>query len=131
MTSAPALTETILALEARRIDAMVKKDIPTLEALLADELSYTHSGGHSDTKGSFLELISSGRGQYLGVDFPDRLVIPWGDNAAVVRGTAVISLANRDPYAVFFVDVWALRDGAWRLLAWQATRVAPPGTPAH
>jgi hypothetical protein len=31
--------------------------LKTLDALLADDLSYTHSGGTTDTKSSFLALI--------------------------------------------------------------------------
>ncbi len=112
----------ILELEARRIGAMVKRDIATLDELLADELSYTHSGGYSDTKTSFISFIRD-RGNYLAVDFPERQVIPWGDSSVIVRGIAVISLVEKAPYQVFFIDVWAQREGAWKMVAWQATRV--------
>ena len=116
------MEQMILALEARRIGAMVKKDIATLDELLAADLSYTHSGGYSDTKTSFITFIRD-KGNYLSVDYLQKQVIPWGDSSVVVRGIAVISLAEKAPYQVFFVDVWALRDGAWRMVAWQATRV--------
>ena len=112
----------ILGLEARRIAAMVKKDIATLDELLADDLSYTHSGGYSDTKTSFISFIRD-KGNYLAVDFPQRQVIAWGDSSVIVRGIALISLVEKTPYQVFFVDVWAKRDGAWKMIAWHATRV--------
>ena len=48
----PSLPQKILDLETKRIAAMVAKDIPALDALLADDLSYTHSGGTTDTKAS-------------------------------------------------------------------------------
>src|SRR6185295_12856007 len=51
------LKKTILDLEAKRIGAMVHKDLATLDALLADDLTYTHSGGTTDTKASFITLI--------------------------------------------------------------------------
>jgi hypothetical protein len=35
--------QTIIALDKKRMDAMCHKDIPTLHALLADDLVYTHS----------------------------------------------------------------------------------------
>src|SRR4029450_1136152 len=72
-----SLENRILSLEARRIEAMVKKDIATLDALLADDLTYTHSGGTTDTKASFIALIKE-RGRYLGVDYSKTEVIPWG-----------------------------------------------------
>jgi len=116
------LERKILDLEKQRIAAMVKKDIATLDALLADDMSYTHSGGTTDTKASFIKLIKE-RGRYLGVDYSNTQVITSGANAVIVRGIAQIRLENTPAYPVIFVDVWVLRDGAWKMAAWQATRV--------
>jgi len=116
------LGKKILDLEKQRITAMVKKDIATLDALLADDMSYTHSGGTTDTKASFIKLIKE-RGRYLGVDYSNTQVITSGANAVIVRGIAQIRLENTPAYPVIFVDVWVLRDGAWKMVAWQATRV--------
>jgi hypothetical protein len=118
-----SLEQKILTLEAKRIAAMVKKDIPTLDALLGDDLSYTHSGGTMDTKASFITLIKE-RGRYLGVDYSGTQVIPLNGNTVVVRGRALIRLEDTPSYTVLFIDVWALRDGAWKMVAWQATRIA-------
>ena len=120
--------QEILALEARRISAMTRQDVATLDVLLADDLTYTHSRGETDTKASFLELIRNpgDHGRYLSVEFSNTLVIPLGD-AAIVRGRAQITL-ERPPgqpalsYPVLFLDVWERRRGDWRLVAWQATR---------
>jgi ketosteroid isomerase-like protein len=116
------LEKKILALEQQRIAAMVKKDIATLDKLLADDMSYTHSGGTTDTKASFIKLIKE-RGRYLGVDYSNTQVITSGTNAVIVRGIAQIRLENTPAYPVIFVDMWVLRDGAWKMVAWQATRV--------
>jgi hypothetical protein len=118
-----SLEQKILALEAKRIAAMVKKDIATLDALLGDDLSYTHSGGTTDTKASFITLIKE-RGRYLGVDYSGTQVVPLSGNTVVVRGRALIRLEDTPSYTVLFLDVWALRDGAWKMVAWQATRIA-------
>jgi ketosteroid isomerase-like protein len=118
-----SLEGRILSLEAKRIEAMVKKDIATLDALLADDLTYTHSGGTTDTKASFITLIKE-RGRYQGVDYSNTQVIPFaGGTAVAVRGRAQIRLEGVAGYPVLFLDVWALRDGAWKMVAWQATRV--------
>jgi ketosteroid isomerase-like protein len=118
-----ALESKILDLETKRIAAMVKKDIATLDALLADDLTYTHSGGTTDTKSSFIALIKE-RGRYQGVDYSNTQVIPFpGGNAVAVRGRAQIRLEGVAGYQVIFLDVWTLRDGVWRMIAWQATRV--------
>jgi hypothetical protein len=118
-----ALENRIRSLEAKRIEAMVKKDIATLDALLADDLSYTHSGGTTDTKASFITLIKE-RGRYQGVDYSNTQVIPFaGGRAVAVRGRAQIRLEGVASYPVLFLDVWAQRDGAWKMVAWQATRI--------
>jgi hypothetical protein len=113
--------QEILRVEARRIDAMVALDLEALDPILADDLSYSHSSGRTDTKTSFLELVRSGH--YLGVDFLKRDVVPCG-NAAVVRGHAQMRV-NHDgenlSYPILFLEVYALR-GTWQLVAWQATR---------
>jgi ketosteroid isomerase-like protein len=118
-----ALEAKILGLETKRIAAMVSKDLATLDALLADDLTYTHSGGTTDTKASFIALIKE-RGRYQGVDYSNTQVVPFpGGNAVAVRGRAQIRLEGVASYTVLFLDVWALRDGAWKMVAWQATRV--------
>jgi hypothetical protein len=113
----------IRGLEARRIDCMVRKDLQGLSPLLADDLSYSHSSGRTDTKASFLELVR--KGHYLGVDFATSAVIVSGD-AAVVRGLARMHVTGEDGaelrYPVLFLDVYVRRNGHWQLLAWQATR---------
>jgi Domain of unknown function (DUF4440) len=118
-----ALESKILGLETKRIAAMVSKDLGVLDALLADDLTYTHSGGTTDTKASFIALIKE-RGRYQGVDYSNTQVVPFpGGNAVAVRGRAQIRLEGVPSYAVLFLDIWALRDGAWKMVAWQATRV--------
>jgi ketosteroid isomerase-like protein len=121
-TNGAGLEKKILDLEKQRIAAMVKKDVATLDALLADDMSYTHSGGTTDTKASFIKLIRE-RGRYLGVDYSNTQVITSGANAVIVRGIAQIRLENTPAYPMIFVDVWVLRNGAWKMVAWQATRV--------
>jgi ketosteroid isomerase-like protein len=121
--AAQDLAKTILELETRRIAAMVRRDVATLDALLADDLSYTHSGGRTDTKASFVAFIRE-KGDYVAVDFLSREVVPIpGGTAVVARGRAEIRLEDTPPYQVLFLDVWALRDGAWKMVAWQATRL--------
>ena len=121
-----ARREEILALDRKRADAMVRQDVETLARLLADDLSYTHSDGRTDTKESFLSLISGSAIRYLGVDYSNQKVTDCGD-AVIVRGIARMRLL-RDPggaqdYSVLFLDVWARRGGRWQMAAWQATRI--------
>jgi len=116
----------ILALEELRIQAMVRRDRAALNSLLADDLSYTHSGGRTDNKATFLALIDSPESSYLGVDYSETEVIPALE-AVIVRGRAQIRLeratGEKLSYPVWFLDIYARRDGGWQMVAWQATRV--------
>ena len=121
------LKQEILDIEAKRVAAMVERDISALSRILADDLTYTHSGGRIDDKASFIALIEDTQSSYLGVDFyPGTEVIPCGDGAVLVRGKAQIRLeritGEKPSYPVWFVDVFSKRDGRWQLVAWQATR---------
>ena len=121
-----SLTQEILELERTRVAAMVAKDLDTLAAILGDDLTYTHSGGRTDTKESFLKLIGNPEQGYDGVDYRDEEVIRLGADAAVVRGIAQIRLwrpgGEKISYPVLFVNVFTRRDGRWQNVAWQATR---------
>ena len=121
------LKQEILALERQRVEAMVDRDLAFLERILADDLSYTHSGGRTDTKASFVKLIADPTHGYLGVDYSDEDVRPCGSQGAIVRGRAQIRLiregGEKISYPVLFVDVYAQRDGRWQMVAWQATRI--------
>jgi hypothetical protein len=122
-----ALRQEILDIESRRVKAMVQRDLAALDGILADDLTYTHSGGRIDDKASFLALIEDTESSYLGVDFyPGVEVIPCGDGAVLVRGKAQIRLeratGEKPSYPVWFVDVFSKRDGRGQLVAWQATR---------
>ena len=122
-----SLQQDILDVELRRIAAMVERDLATLESVLADDLLYTHSSGRSDSKESFLKLIADPSSTYLGVDYSNEEVRPCGNEARVVRGRAQIRLLRATgenlSYPVLFQDVYALRDGRWQMVAWQATRI--------
>ena len=121
------LHREILDLELKRVAAMVGRDLAFLDAILADDLTYTHSGGRTDTKASFIELIGDPAHSYLGVDYSGEEVRPCGGDAAVVRGRAQIRLlgagGEQISYPVLFLDVYARRDGRWQMVAWQATRI--------
>jgi hypothetical protein len=124
--------EEVLALQRRRADAMIRQDIEALGDLLASDLSYTHSDGRTDTRESFLALISGTTLQYVGVDYSNLEAIGFGE-AVLVRGLARIRLRRppdqRLDYPVLFVDLWARRGETWQTIAWQATRAPSAEVP--
>ena len=113
--------DEIIALENRRIEAMTKGDVQALEEILADDLIYTHTTARLDTKASFIDAIKSGRSNYKSVDTSDVSVRQFGDSA-VVTGHAKFHVGD-NKFEARFIDVYAKRNGAWQMVAWQSTRL--------
>ncbi|MDA0264135.1 MAG: nuclear transport factor 2 family protein [Chloroflexi bacterium] len=113
--------DEIIALENRRIEAMVSGDVAALGEILADDLIYTHTTARLDTKESFIDAVKTGRSNYKSVDREDVKVSQYGDTA-VVTGHAKFHVGD-NKFDARFIDVYAKRNNAWQMVAWQSTRV--------
>ena len=102
--------DEIMALEDRRIEAMISGDVEALGEILADDLIYTHTTARLDTKASFIEAIASGRSNYRAVERKDVEFRNLGDTA-VVTGHAKFHVGD-NKFEARFIDVYAKRNGA-------------------
>jgi len=117
--------QKIIDLDRQRMEAMAKKDIAALNALLSDDLVYTHSSARLDTKQSLIGAMESGSTVYTAVVPSDVVAQDLGD-AVVLTGVARISVtSNGNPinFGVRFTDVYANKGGQWQMVAWQSTRL--------
>jgi ketosteroid isomerase-like protein len=117
--------QQVLEAEKSRFDVMLKGDADALSSFLADELTYTHTTGRTDTKSSFVTSLKSGAVKYQAIEPEDRAVHVYGD-AAVVTGQAklkVVAGAQELSFRVRYTEVCVRRDGRWQLVAWQSTRL--------
>jgi hypothetical protein len=113
----------VLTAEDRRYDALLGPDLPTLERLFHDRLSYAHSSGVRDTKADYLAKIGSGYYAYARIDHPVERVDVLGDSAVVVgRMTADLSV-DGTPKTIdnLALAVWTRADGEWQLVAYAST----------
>lgn len=111
--------------QARRFEVMVGGNTAALAPLLADDLVYTHGSGQVETKAQFLESLASGRLRYRAIAAPDAVVRVYGE-AAVVTGRADVqaTAGGQDvAFAARYLAVYVREGGAWRLAAWQNTRL--------
>ena len=118
--------QMIIDLDRKRMTAMAEKDIATLNAVLADDLIYTHSSARLDTKQSLVGNMQSGSTVYNSVEPSDVKAQDLG-SAVVLTGIARIRVtSNGQPnaFAVRFTDVYANRGGKWQMVCWQSTRLA-------
>ena len=117
--------EALRQAENRRFAAMVRADTAALRPLLDDGLSYTHSNAMVETKESHLAAIGTRRTVYQAIT-PVSLSYRLVGELAI--GTGIVSAQGSLEGAAFEVKlrvttVHVRRDGTWRLLAWQSTRI--------
>ena len=117
--------QKIIDLDRQRMNAMGQKDIATLNALLSDDLIYTHSSARLDTKKSLIEAMESGKTVYTAVVPSDVKAQDLG-TAVVLTGVArihVLSNGKPNSFGVRFTDVYVDNGGQWQMVAWQSTRL--------
>ena len=129
--SASAQADSAEAAAERLRLVMIDPDRPRLEALVADELIYGHSGGKLDTKTSFIADLMNGNSDFVTIDITDQIVKVMND-VTVIHHTLTARTNDRGvagTVKLIVLQVWQRRDGAWRLVARQAVRF-PEKAPA-
>jgi ketosteroid isomerase-like protein len=117
--------QKIIDLDKKRMTAMAQKDVATLNAVLADDLVYTHSSARLDTKQSLVGAMQSGATVYTAVEPSNVHAQDLGDSV-VLTGVAAISVMSGgkpNSFRVRFTDVYANRGGQWQMVTWQSTRL--------
>jgi hypothetical protein len=122
------LTAQLVDLEHARCLAITNGDIPTLEALNRDDLTYTHTGGQTEDLSSFLSNIGTYPRVITRSD--DLTVRVYGD-VAVMTGTLHATFPARDggtePIALdsHALQVWVKEGESWKQSAFAASAQLP------
>ena len=105
--------------------AMLAADQAGLEALVADQLSYGHSGGVVESKAQFVSVIISKKTIYKSITLSEPNVAVVGNNAIARHIFSAEFEADGKPgqARVGVLQVWTKQDGRWKLLARQAFRL--------
>ncbi len=116
--------QKIIELDRKRMQAMADKDIATLNALISDDLVYTHSSARLDTKKSLIGNMESGSTVYTSVVPSDVKAQDLGDTVVLTGSCRISVMSNGKPnsFGVRFTDVYANKNGNWQMIAWQSTR---------
>jgi hypothetical protein len=117
-TDATAVAEAVAALT----NAMLAADKAQLETLVADQLSYGHSGGVIQTKAEFVDVIASKKTVYKSIVLSDQTVAVAGNNAIVRHAWASESESGGKSTLskIGVLQVWQKQGASWKLLARQA-----------
>ena len=123
-STASAQPEVAAAAERLRI-AMIDPTAASLGALVADDLSYGHSGGKVDTKASFIGDLVAGKSDFVSITITDQTIKVAGDVAIVRHTLAADTLDSGKPgkVALKILGIWQKQGGEWKMLARQAVRI--------
>lgn len=122
--STPAATAEVTATAEKLRLAMVDAHATTLDGLVADALSYGHSGGRVDTKQSFIGDLMNGKSDFVTLDLTEQTVQLSGD-VAMIRHALHASTndsGKAGTVSLKVLQVWQRQGGQWKLLARQAVR---------
>ncbi len=115
--------KAVRQVEDRRIKALIDDDYAALEAVLADDLTYTHSNALVDTKASYIESLKSGKTKYVAIEREPAKVRIYGDTAVFTGGAEMTLRGQPATIRLRYTLVYVQRDGRWQMVAWQSTRL--------
>jgi ketosteroid isomerase-like protein len=121
----PTAEKTINDSESALGEAMIHKDLATLDRLVGDDWTIQSDSGTMGTKAGFLDDVRSGALVIKSFRLHDVHVRVFGD-VAFVQGfdDEVSSYKGKDNSGTYnWLDVWQRRDGRWVSVATQLTRV--------
>ena len=120
-----AAEDDVERMEQERIQALLDVDMPTLNAIYADDFFYNVASGQSVSKAEYLPRYESGDIKINVAESESRDIRVYGNTALVngiVHVNATISGDRRD-LRLRYLNVWMKRATGWVLVARQATNI--------
>ena len=117
--------DTLIELEQMWDAAFHNHDPKFIETLLADEFVVTYGDGARGDKAKELSLALDFNQQVDSSDLDEFIVKVYGNTAVVWFTQHLVGPVKGKPVAVSYryVDVWVNREGKWKCVASQSTRV--------
>jgi hypothetical protein len=123
-----SVEDAVAAVEQRRIDALLTSDINVLDAIIDEHCTHVESNGTSRTKAAFLEDVAKREFSFDLFEIEENHIRIFGETA-VVTGTyrnIVRVRENLNPVKhARHLRVYVNRSSSWKLVAHQATEIAP------
>ena len=117
--------ETLIELEQKWDAAFRSRDVKLIETLLADEFVVTYEDGTRGDKAKELSLAADFNQQIDSSKQDEFIVKVYGNTAVVWFTLHLLGPVQGKPVAITYryIDVWVNRDGVWKCVASQSTRV--------
>ena len=121
--AAPAASDKDVATAVDHLtQAMLHKDIPQLQALTANNLTYGHSSGKVQNKQEFIADIETGRSGFKTLEMQKQTITLNGDTALVRNhfSAQAVNSGVEVPTEIENFQVWQKQKGKWLLIGRQA-----------
>lgn len=109
--------QEIMALERRRVEALIAGDVAALEKLMADDLVHVHGNGQLDDKAGYLHGVET-RYRFHSVERGDLSVRAYGDVAVVVgplrQIVSVEGVEKPSRISAVATQTWVRSGGSWK-----------------
>jgi ketosteroid isomerase-like protein len=119
VTATENVEQVVSQLEQEWTDAIIKRDLATIDRIVADDFSGILWDGNSDSKAQHLESVRSGRYKLEAAKLDISKVRVFGDIALVTLTiTEKSQLEGKDSSGKFlYTDIWNKRNGRWQIVA--------------
>jgi ketosteroid isomerase-like protein len=118
--------QVLIELERTWNEAFYRKDVATIEKLLADEFVATYDDGSRGDKAKELGLAAEFNQDVQSAIQDDFTVKVYRDTAVVWFSLNLVGVrqGQRAEVTLRYTDVFVIRDGRWQCVSSQSTRVA-------
>lgn len=119
----------LLALEAQRGEALVKRDRTTLEKLFADDLVHVHTTGIQQNKAEIIDYAMNTL-QFLSVTRQNVKLRFYSNDVAIMNGGMANTMCRSDnPEKIVSAEalvtqVWVRAGNTWQQVSFHAVRAA-------
>lgn len=105
--------------------AMIDGDSVMLNKLVANNLTYGHSGGHIDDKSEFVHKLTGGGSDFVTINLTEQTIDVFKKTAIVRHNLDATTNDNNKPAEVHLkvLLVWQKQKGSWKLIARQAVKL--------
>ncbi len=122
----PSRDDAVLRVERERLDATLRHDTAALERMTTPDLTYVHASGLRQDRVQYLAYVKAG-GVTFGSYSLDGVQVRRFGTVAVTHGVFNYTTdASAPPVRAgktLYTGVYVLTGGAWRLEAWEATKI--------
>lgn len=124
----PKVEKAVVATIENLKQAILAKDVPALDRLYHDDLTFSHSSGRTQTKAEVLEGFRQNKQTWESINFSNSTIRIYG-STALFKGTCDILSGTPGKMVPHHLDIlWVLVKGSrgWQIVARQATALRAP-----